>query len=68
MGVTEPIYGPSAIQSVAEQAKETPYTELKQGDLKWVCMDSTNVETKTFYMISDEGTVGMAQIIYSNVM
>lgn len=68
MGVTEPIYGPSAIQSVAEQVKETPYTELKKDDLKWVCMDSTNVETKTFYMISDEGTVGMAQIIYSNVM
>lgn len=68
MGLEEPIYGPSAIQSVAEQAKETPYTELTKDDLPWVCMDSTNVETKTFYMISDEGTIGLAQVIYSNVM
>lgn len=31
-------------------------------------MDSTNVETKSFYMTSDEGVVGMAQVIYSNVL
>lgn len=68
VGITEPIYGPSGIQSVAEQAKETPYTELKKDDLAWEVMDSTNVETKSFYMTSDEGHIGMAQVIYSNVM
>lgn len=31
-------------------------------------MDSTNVETKTFYMTSDSGVLGLAQVIYSNVM
>lgn len=68
VGVTEPIYGPSAIRSVAEQTKETPYTELKKDDLAWECMDSTCVETKTFYMVSDDGHLGLAQVIYSNVM
>ena len=67
-GITEPIYGPSAVQSVAEQYKETPYTELTKDDLAWECMDSTNVETKTFYMLSDDGHLGLAQIIYSNVL
>ncbi|KAK5165480.1 uncharacterized protein LTR77_009009 [Saxophila tyrrhenica] len=68
VGITEPIYGPSAIQSVADQAKEKPYTELNKDDLRWECMDSTNVETKSFYMLSDDGRVGMAQVIYSNVL
>ena len=31
-------------------------------------MDSTNVETKTFYLVSDEGRIGLLQVIYSNVM
>ncbi|KAK5136618.1 hypothetical protein LTR08_002632 [Meristemomyces frigidus] len=68
VGISEPVYGPSAIQSVAEQAKETPYTEITKDDLAWEVMDSTNVETKTFYMTSDDGQLGMAQVIYSNVM
>lgn len=68
VGITEPIYGPGALQSVAEQVKESPYTELQKSDLKWEVMDSTNVETQTFYLTSDEGTIGMAQVIYSNVM
>lgn len=68
VGITEPIYGPSAIQSVTEQTKHTPYTELTKDDLAWERMDTTNVETKTFYMLSNEGRVGMAQIIYSNVL
>jgi len=68
VGITEPTYGPSAIQSVAEQTKETPWTEFRKEDHRWEVMDSTNVETKTFYMTSDSGHLGMAQIIYSNVM
>ncbi|KAF2764975.1 oxidative stress survival, Svf1-like protein [Teratosphaeria nubilosa] len=68
VGITEPIYGPSAIQSVAEQTQETTHTELTKTDLAWEIVDGTNVETKTFYMISDEGNIGLAQVIYSNVM
>jgi len=30
-------------------------------------MESTCVETQTFYFMSNEGTFGMAQVIYSNV-
>lgn len=66
-GTQEPIYGPAAIQSVAKQAETTPYTELIKNDLKWVAMDSTCVETQTFYLFADSGHLGMAQVIYSNV-
>ena len=31
-------------------------------------MDSTNVETKTFYMTADSGKLGLVQIIFSNVL
>lgn len=36
--------------------------------MAWEIVDGTNVETKTFYMMSDDGKIGMAQVIYSNVM
>jgi hypothetical protein len=66
-GTEEPIYGPSAIKSVAEDAKSTPYTELNRDDLKWVTLDQTSVETQVFYFLADSGHIGLAQIIYSNV-
>lgn len=66
-GTQEPIYGPSAIHSVAKQAETTPYTELKKEDLKWAAMESTCVETQSFYLMADSGHIGLAQIIYSNV-
>lgn len=66
-GTQEPIYGPSAIQTVSQLSKDVTYTELKKEDLKWTVMDSTNVETHTFYFTADNGHLGMAQIIYSNV-
>lgn len=66
-GTQEPIYGPSAVKSVAVEAETTPYTEITRDHLKWQDMDSTNVETETFYMFSDNGDIGLAQIIYSNV-
>ena len=66
-GTAEPEYGPSAIRSVAVQTAEAPYTELKRDDMKWKAMDSTCVETQCFYLTADDGTVGMVQIIYSNV-
>ncbi|KAL9083590.1 MAG: hypothetical protein Q9165_008459 [Trypethelium subeluteriae] len=67
VGTEEPIYGPSAIQAVTEQANEVPYTEMTKEDLRWTIMDSTNVETHTFYFMSQQGHIGMAQVIYSNV-
>ncbi|KAI9832228.1 MAG: putative cell survival pathways protein [Phylliscum demangeonii] len=68
-GTQEPIYGPSAIRSVADQAESsaTPYTESTRDDLRWAAMDSTCVETQTFYLTADAGHIGMAQVIYSNV-
>lgn len=66
-GTKEPIYGPSAIRSVAEQAKETPYTELKRDDMKWHALNNTSVETFSFYILGDNGYAALAQVIYSNV-
>lgn len=66
-GTQEPIYGPSAIRTVTQQAETTPYTETTKDDLKWEAMDSTCVETQQFYLMADSGHIGFAQIIYSNV-
>ncbi|KAI0009501.1 oxidative stress survival, Svf1-like protein [Xylariaceae sp. FL0662B] len=67
VGTEEPIYGPSAIRSVAEDAKTTPYTELTRDDLQWAAMDSTCVETQSFYFMADNGELAFCQVIYSNV-
>jgi len=67
VGTEEPEHGPTAIQSVSKQAETTPYSILTEKDLTWKAMDSTNVETQTFYFMSDDGTTSMAQVIYSNV-
>ncbi|ELR09602.1 Putative cell survival pathways protein [Pseudogymnoascus destructans] len=66
-GTQEPIYGPSAIRSVSEQAATVPYTELTREDLKWVNMDSTSVETQVFYLTADSGHIAFVQVIHSNV-
>ncbi|ROT40643.1 oxidative stress survival, Svf1-like protein [Sodiomyces alkalinus F11] len=66
-GTQEPIYGPSAIKSVAEEAKDTPHTELTRDLLKWRALGTTNVETQSFYLISESGHVALLQVIYSNV-
>ena len=68
-GTQEPIYGPSAIRSVAQEAEaaKTPYTELTRNDLKWQEMDTTNVETQTFYFVADSGHIAIAQVIYNNI-
>lgn len=66
-GTQEPIYGPSAIKSVAEEAKTTPYTELTRDDLKWQTLDSTSVETQSFYFMTDAGVLAFCQVIFSNV-
>ncbi|KAL9111040.1 MAG: hypothetical protein Q9227_004473 [Pyrenula ochraceoflavens] len=67
-GTQEPEYGPSAIQSVAAQTETTPYTELEKKDLRWRALEYTNVETQQFYLMADDGTLAMVQLIYSNVV
>ncbi|KAF4454506.1 survival factor 1 [Fusarium austroafricanum] len=66
-GTQEPIYGPSAIRSVAVEAEKTPYTETTRDDLKFQTLDSTSVETQVFYIFGDNGQIALAQVIYSNV-
>ncbi|KAL6829843.1 oxidative stress survival, Svf1-like protein [Trichoderma camerunense] len=68
-GTQEPIYGPSAIKSVAQEAKETntPYSELTRADHTWLALDKTCVENQVFYFFAENGTIAMAQVIYSNV-
>ncbi|RYP06633.1 hypothetical protein DL765_009407 [Monosporascus sp. GIB2] len=68
VGTEEPVYGPSAIKSVAEDAKDTPYTELTRNDMKWAALDSTCVESQSFYLAADNGNFALLQIIYSNVV
>lgn len=68
VGTEEPIYGPSALRSVAEDAKTTPYTELTRNDMKWECLNQTNVETQTFYIFTESGHMVLVQVIYSNVV
>ena len=67
VGTQEPEYGAEAIQTVTAQAEKTPYTELTKNDLKWEAWESTNVETQTFYLISNEGKLASVQLIYNNV-
>ncbi|RDL39865.1 Uncharacterized protein BP5553_04205 [Venustampulla echinocandica] len=67
-GTQEPIYGPSAIHSVAKQAETTPYTELTRADMQWQAMTSTCVETQSFYLTADSGHIALVQVIYSNVV
>ncbi len=66
-GLPEPIHGPQAVKSVAEEAKTTPFTELKREDLKWAALEGTNVECQTFYFFGENGSVVFAQVIFSNV-
>jgi hypothetical protein len=68
-GTQEPIYGPSAIKAVAQEAKETntPYSELTRADHTWLALDKTCVENQVFYFFAENGTIAMAQVIYSNV-
>ncbi|KAI6785425.1 Survival factor-like protein [Emericellopsis cladophorae] len=67
-GTAEPIYGPSAVRPVGDEVDRSTYTELTRDDLKWQVLETTNVETETFYFVAESGQMGMAQVIYSNVM
>jgi hypothetical protein len=66
-GTQEPEYGPEAIQPVGKNAGDPAYTELTKQDLKWQVVDYTNVETQTFYFMSDAGHIGFLQVIYNNI-
>ena len=66
-GTAEPIYGPEAIRTVKQRAGDTTYTELTSKDLVWLGANGTSVETQQFYLNSESGHFGLAQVIYSNV-
>ncbi|KAJ5312461.1 hypothetical protein PENANT_c027G01605 [Penicillium antarcticum] len=68
VGTEEPIYGPEAIQSVAQQTETTPHSEVNKDLLRWRAYSYTNVETQTFYIMADNGTVVFVQVIYSNIV
>lgn len=66
-GTAEPIYGPEALQSVAKQEDQNPKYEITDDDLKWQAIETTCVETQTFYTETNGGHFVMIQVIYSNV-
>jgi hypothetical protein len=66
-GTQEPEYGPSAIQAVGKGEDDPAYTELSKKDLKWIELESTCVETQTYYIFTDAGHIGFIQLIYNNV-
>lgn len=66
-GTQEPEYGPTAIQAVGKQEGDPAYTDLTKKDLKWSIIDSTCVETQTFYLFTESGHVGFVQVIYNNI-
>ncbi|EKV10501.1 Survival factor 1 [Penicillium digitatum] len=68
VGTEEPVYGPEAIQSVAKQAETTPFSEVNKDILRWRAFSYTNVETQTFYIMADNGTLVFVQVIYSNIV
>ena len=69
-GTAEPIYGPEALHSVTKTIADLDKdhkTDITKEDLKWMVLEYTNVETQTFYFTMDNGVLGLAQVIYSNV-
>jgi hypothetical protein len=56
------------VQSVGLQTSKTPYTLTTRDDHKWTLMEETNVETKTFYVFTDEGQICMFQVVYSSLL
>lgn len=68
VGTEEPIYGPEALQSVAKQTETTPFSDVNKEILRWRAFSYTNVETQTFYIMADNGTLVFVQVIYSNIV
>ncbi|CAM1511475.1 Fc.00g089880.m01.CDS01 [Cosmosporella sp. VM-42] len=68
-GTQEPIYGPTAVRSVAEETSQTPlgFSELNRSDLSWHAKEETSVETQIFYLFADNGYIAFCQIIWSNI-
>lgn len=69
-GTAEPIYGAEALhpvsKTIADPAKDHK-TDLTKEDLRWMVLEYTSVETQTWYFTMDNGALGWAQVIYSNV-
>ncbi|QIW94580.1 hypothetical protein AMS68_000098 [Peltaster fructicola] len=68
VGLTDKHHGAAALRSVKEQTLETPYTELTTQDQRWELMNSTCLEMQTFYVTTDDGTIAIIDVVYSNVL
>jgi hypothetical protein len=68
LGLKEEMHGAAAVQSVGEQVSATPYTLTTRDDHKWTLLEETNVETKTFYVFTDDGQICMFQVVYSSLL
>ncbi|ORY16752.1 oxidative stress survival, Svf1-like protein [Clohesyomyces aquaticus] len=66
-GTQEPEYGPTAIQAVGKQEGDPEHTILTKADMKWKTMESTCVETQTFYFTAENGHFGYIQVLYNNI-
>ncbi|KAI5459569.1 oxidative stress survival, Svf1-like protein [Mariannaea sp. PMI_226] len=66
-GTQEPIYGASAIRSVAREAELKPFTELERKDHAWRAMETTSLETQVFYFFADNGYIAFVELIYNNI-
>ncbi|KAF2659196.1 oxidative stress survival, Svf1-like protein [Lophiostoma macrostomum CBS 122681] len=66
-GTQEPEYGPEAIQPVGTHEGDPAFTELTKNHLRWITLETTCVETQTFYFSTETGHSGFVQVIYSNV-
>jgi hypothetical protein len=52
---------------VGTNAGDPAFTEATKSNFKWTVMESTSVETQTFYLNTESGHTGFVQVIYSNV-
>lgn len=71
-GTAEPEYGKDAFHPVTDTIRDGSaglHRDTTVADLLWRPLDSTSVETQTFYFTDvDNGVVGFAQVIHSNIM
>ena len=67
---TSPPVDPTApnFHAVANNVSETElFGELEPKDTEWLCSGGFVTETQTFYVITDDGTSLMCQVIHSSV-
>lgn len=67
---TSPPVDPAAptFHAVADNVPDTElFGELEPKDTEWLCSGGFVTETQTFYVITDDGTSLMCQVIHSSI-